>query len=594
MTWRSWLPLKHKRAVVRLAQREQRFATLVDHAVGGVLLCDVDGTIRDAALATHGILGISPEELNGSNLFDLLHPDDRDQARTDITALIAAGTDMTCEPIRASHHDGAWRWLAMSGHNMLADPDIGALVFNFQDITRWKEREDAQRSDRLLFDSITGLPNRVLLADRIERAVLVAARAKESLAVLLLNIDRFKDVNDALGHTTGDSMLRLVAERLQAALRASDTFARLVGDEFVALLPRSDDESAAIVADRIERALEEPFVLGDNRIALSASMGISFYPRHGKDGEELLQHADVALQHARALGLSRAIYRSEADAHTMRRLGLRAELRDAIEQDGLSLYYQPKLTLQTGGVAEVEALVRWIHPAHGFVPPSEFIPIAERWNTIRPLTLWVLGTAIRQAHAWSEAGLNLAVAVNLSARDLQDQELPGAVSDLLAAEGVEGRRLLVEVTESMLMIDPERARFILDQLRTLGIKISIDDFGTGYSSLAYLSRLPLDELKIDIEFVAGIARSDHDRFIVASTIELGHRLGLSVTAEGVEDQPTQDLLASMQCDKIQGYHVARPLAAADLVSWMEARRQPDAPSSDDRLGTGHPDLLPLG
>jgi diguanylate cyclase (GGDEF)-like protein/PAS domain S-box-containing protein len=403
MNWQAWFRSGAGRPSGRRpVARDRRFERLVDRAVGGVLLCDAEGTIRETTTAACEILGLSRNDLAGASFFDLIYPEDRDQMRTAVAALVSADTEMHSEPIRVLRRDGALLWLAVSARSMLADPDIGALVFTVDDITSRRQHEGGELALPVLFDKLTGLPNRALLADRLERAVLHAARAKEPLAVLLVNVERFRDVNAALGHTIGDAVLRLVAERLQGTLRASDTLARLIGDEFVALLPCGDDEGALVVASRIEQALEEPFVLDQHRIALSVTMGISFYPRHGRNGEELLQHADVALQNARAQDVTTAVYRSDEDAHTAHRLGMRAELRDAIEHDGLTLHYQPKLTLRTDEIAEVEALMRWIHPAHGFVPPSEFIPIAERWNTIRPLTLWALRTAIRQSRAWDD------------------------------------------------------------------------------------------------------------------------------------------------------------------------------------------------
>jgi diguanylate cyclase (GGDEF)-like protein len=556
-----------------LPMDEYAFRGLIEHAIGGVVLCGPDGSIQYASPAAAGILGLRGGDPVGTNLLNRIHPDDQPLVRIALTNGTGTGPELIFESIRVPGAEDDWAPVGLSARNLVGHPDVEGVVIIFRSAGEHDLRagEDGEVAG-LLFDKLTGLPNRTLLSDRMEQAILLAARNTESIAVLLLNIDRFKDVNDALGHTLGDVILGMVAQRLHVALRASDTFARLIGDEFVALLRGGDEDASLLVAGRIEAALEEPFVVNGQRIALSATMGIAVYPEHGATSDELLQHADVALRVARDRSTSFAVYRSEEDEHTTRRLALRAELREAIERNNLMQYYQPKLELTNLRVSQVEALVRWLHPVHGFVPPSEFISMAERWNTIRPLTLWALRTAIGQASGWSKAGIELGVAVNLSARDLHDMSLPNAVSDLLNAAGLEARLLVAEVTESMLMLDPDRARFVLDQLRALGVKISIDDFGTGYSSLSYLSRLPLDELKIDLSFVAGMSRSEHDRFIVAATIDLGHRLGLSVTAEGVEDQETQDLLVSMHCDSIQGYHVARPLPADELVRWLSVHQ----------------------
>jgi EAL domain-containing protein (putative c-di-GMP-specific phosphodiesterase class I) len=334
------------------------------------------------------------------------------------------------------------------------------------------------------------------------------------------------------------------------------------------LLRDSTSEHALMVAERIRHSLHEPFWAGRQPIILSATIGIASYPDHGKDGEELLQHADVALHNARTLHTPWAVYRYKDDEHMARRLRLRSDLRVALDLDQLLQYYQPKRMMRSGMVNEVEALVRWDHPDYGFVPPMEFIGIAEQTDSIKPLTLWALRTAIRQVTEWRRDGIDLAVSVNLSANDLQDLDLPDVVTRLLGAHNAAPGSLALEVTESMLMVDPDRARFVLDQLRSIGLRISIDDFGTGYSSLAYLSRLSVDELKIDQSFVAGMTKYDHDRHIVAATIELGHRLGLSVAAEGVEDGQTEDLLRALRCDSAQGYYVARPLPADELAEWL--------------------------
>jgi diguanylate cyclase (GGDEF)-like protein len=421
----------------------------------------------------------------------------------------------------------------------------------------------------VLFDMLTGLPNRSLLEDRLRQSVLAAVRGQEPLPIQRVELDRFKDVNDALGHGAGDEVLSLVAERIRPSLRTSDTLARLIGDEFVVLLRDSTSEHAQMVAERIRRSLQEPFWAAGQPIILSATIGIASYPDHGKDGEELLHHADVALRNARGTHVPWAVYRYKDDEHMARRLRIRSDLHTALETDQLLQYYQPKRMLRSGMVNEVEALVRWNHPDYGFVPPMEFIGIAEQTASIKPLTLWALRSAIRQITEWKKAGLNLAISVNLSATDLQDLELPEVVTRLLGTYGAAPGLLTLEVTESMLMVDPDRARFVLDQLRGIGARISIDDFGTGYSSLAYLSRLAVDELKIDRSFVAGLTKYEHDRHIVAATIELGHRLGLSVAAEGVEDQPTEDLLRGLRCDSAQGYYVAYPLPPDELTQWLE-------------------------
>ncbi|HZT08865.1 MAG TPA: EAL domain-containing protein [Chloroflexota bacterium] len=547
---------------------ESTLRALAEQTASGLLVVSDDGTIRYAGSSTEVLLGHPPRDMASTNVFALVHAEDVERLRLAIAAVGPREGDTSYEEFRVAAPTGGWRWVGASIRNCTADPQIGGLLLHLHDVTRRKQLDENAVLQQVMYDRLTGLPSRPLLQDLLERACLVAAREREPLAVLLINIDRFKDVNVALGHTLGDAVLAMVAQRLRATLRVSDTFARLIGDEFVALLRDSDEVSALNVAERVAAAFEEPFLIDRNRIALSASMGIALYPMHGKDGEELLRHADVAVQNAREMHLPCAVYRSEDDGRTVRRLAMRAELREAIEQNRLVQYYQPKRTLRTGRIEEVEALARWAHPSQGFVPPSEFIHLAERWNAIKPLTIWALRTAINEAETWSAAGLPLTVSVNLSTRDLHGQDLVPAVSELLGGAGLDPHALILEVTESTLMVDPDNARYVLGQLQALGVGISVDDFGTGYSSLSYLSRLPLDELKIDSSFVAGMRRTDRERLVVATTIDLGHRLGLTVTAEGVEDEATAGTLAEMGCDKVQGYYVSRPVPSEELMRWL--------------------------
>jgi predicted signal transduction protein with EAL and GGDEF domain len=341
------------------------------------------------------------------------------------------------------------------------------------------------------------------------------------------------------------------------------------GDEFAMILPMAADAThGARVAQTLVRALEEPFALGGQLVSIGASVGIAVYSEHGTDAKTLLRHADAAMYVAKRSGGGHAVYSWEQDAHDPDRLTMIAELRAAIERDELVLHYQPKVNLRTGHCDRVEALVRWRHCERGLIPPDQFIPLAEQTGLIKPLTHWVLNAAIRQCRAWQDAGLDIAVGVNLSMRNLHDPDLVSYVADLLTTTGVRPSALKAEVTESALMTDPQRALDSLVRLRAIGVQVAIDDFGTGHASLSYLKQMPVEEIKLDRSFVRDMRNDKNDFTIVRSTIELAHDLGLRVIAEGVEDQATLDLLANLGCDLAQGYHMSRPLAEADLRRWL--------------------------
>ncbi len=441
------------------------------------------------------------------------------------------------------------------------------LIFSIRDITARKQAE-AALEHQALHDALTDLPNRVLLHDRLQHAIRAAQRDRTAVALLIMDLDRFKEVNDTFGHHTGDQLLEQLGERLGSVLRGSDTIARLGGDEFAVLLPTATLADAHQIAARLLELLEEPFSLGGLQLEIDASIGIALSPEHGTDADTLLRRADVAMYIAKRNGSGHALYNAEQDQHSPMRLALVGELRRAIDQNELSLYFQPKVSLKHGKVLCAEALVRWEHPRHGMLGPDEFVPVAEQTGLIRPLARSVLEAAVRQCNRWRQEGLDLAVAVNLSMRNLHDAEIVDTIRQLLSRWGIPPARLVIEITESSLMADAARAMEVLSRLQEMGVGISIDDFGTGYSSLAYLKRLPVDELKIDKSFVANMARDENDAAIVRSTIGLAHDLGLTVVAEGIEDQATWDLLVELGCDVGQGYYVSRPMPAATLGVWL--------------------------
>jgi diguanylate cyclase (GGDEF)-like protein/PAS domain S-box-containing protein len=434
-----------------------------------------------------------------------------------------------------------------------------------------RKRAESALAFQATHDALTGLPNRTLLYDRLEQAIRHAARVGGPTSLLVMDLDRFKEINDTLGHQAGDTLLQRVAQRLIESVRKSDTVARLGGDEFAVLLPGTGSQDAIRVADALIVRLQHDVELGEQLVDVGVSIGIACYPEHGNDSNTLLRQADVAMYAAKRGGSGARVYEIEQDANSRDRLGLVRELREGIQRGELVLHYQPTIEFSTGRVTGVEALVRWAHPHRGLIQPDVFIPIAEQTGLIVPLTAWVLTEALTQTHAWLARGLQLTVSVNLSARSLQDRSLPEMIGAALAASEVDACWLKLEITESMLMADPIRAQEVLGRLRAMGLQIAIDDFGTGYSSLAYLKHLPIDILKIDRSFIKDMASSPQDAAIVRSAIELAHNLGLSVVAEGVETGPIGALLAGLGCDIAQGYHFSRPLAASDFATWLAER-----------------------
>lgn len=483
-------------------------------------------------------------------------------------------------PVAAAIHDGTLRIyeLLIIGLGLLWVA-LSRIVLG---ASRRLRRQAAESRHQARHDALTGLPNRTLFGERVSEAIEAARRTSSGdrgrVAVLLLDFDRFKEVNDTLGHSSGDSLLRQVGPRLQPLLRATDTVARLGGDEFaICLSEASTPEAALALAAEMRQVLASPFDVGDLAVELEASMGVAMFPDHGADDETLLREADVAMYRAKTMAAGIELYDPEHDGHSRDRLNLVGDLRRAIDGGELVLHYQPKVDLRTGRTESVEALVRWEHPARGLVYPDEFIPLAEHTGLIRPLTDAVLDEALRQCARWRAEGIELAVAVNLSVRTLHDLHLPDRVRHALARHGLPASALQLEITESMLMTDPQRAIDVVTRLHLLGIHFAIDDFGTGYSSLAYLQRLPVAAIKIDKSFVFGLGRDGNDHaVIVRSTIDLARNLGIKVIAEGVETEVARQRLIELGCDQAQGFLLCRPVAAAELTAWMRQRSRIEA------------------
>ncbi len=420
-------------------------------------------------------------------------------------------------------------------------------------------------------DGLTGLANRMYLRDRVEQALLLSPYVPTSIGLLLMDLDGFKNVNDTLGHHAGDRLLQLVAERVGAALPRQDLLARLGGDEFAILLPSADATRAQVIARTVMKAMADPFGIDGHLLDVHGSIGIALAPDHGSDADTLLRHADIAMYLAKNEPSSYALYDSNQDRHSERRLTLSSELRRSLRLNKLELHFQPLMDVRLERLIGVEVLTRWRHPLYGFIPPDQFIPLAEQTDLIGPLTHWVLQNALSQVQQWHGKGLHVPVSVNLSARNLQDASLPETVRSLLERYAVPPAHLVLEITESALMVDPERALSTLSGLKELGVQVAIDDFGTGYSSLGYLKHLPVDEIKIDKSFVLGMEDGGKDAAIVRSVVAMAHALGLSVVAEGVENQRVLIMLEALHCDVVQGYYISRALLAKDLERWIGDR-----------------------
>ncbi|MCZ3388376.1 MAG: EAL domain-containing protein [Actinomycetia bacterium] len=423
-------------------------------------------------------------------------------------------------------------------------------------------------------DSLTGLANRELFRARAVRALEDSQRTSQALAIMMIDLDHFKEINDTLGHQVGDELIREVAHRLEEARPEGATVARLGGDEFAVLLPDIPDLSVAEdVATYLLSVLSKSFSVGGVRLVVQASLGIALSPDHGDDVHTLMRRSDIALYEAKRERARFCAYSNEdEDVHTPQRLTILTDLRSAVEDDQLFLVYQPKINVTSGEVCGVEALVRWNHPTRGIQYPDTFIPLAENTGLIAPITFFVLERALRQVRTWQESGIDLSVAVNLSVRHLTDMSLPDRIAVALERWGVAPSKLVIEVTESSIMTDPKRGAVVLQQLRRIGVEVSIDDYGTGHASLNYLKQFDIDELKIDRSFIMNLDIESSDAIIVASTVELGHNLGLRIVAEGVEDGDTLAWLTGLGCDIAQGYYIGRPMAPDAVVEVVEQRR----------------------
>ncbi len=569
--------------ITELREAHERFRSAFENAPIGMAMADLEGRIIRANPAMGDIVGRLPADLVDVSVHDLTHPDDRESSRAEMRHLVSAGSTGYQIEKRYIHCDGHEVWVSVSVSCVQDEQGRPLyLIGQIEDVT-----ERRALRERLAFaaihDPLTGLPNRELFMDRLEVALRHAARGGHRVAVIFLDLDRFKLINDSLGHDVGDQALRAVAGRLTSVMRASDTLARFGGDEFTVLCDEITDENDAIeVAQRLVVVMGQPLTLESGEVFVSLSVGIAL-SGEGESGAVILRNADIAMYRAKERGPSRIeVYREDDQHNVVSRLRTSNELHRALERDELELHYQPFVDLHTESLVGMEALVRWQHPTRGLLLPQEFIPLAEDSGLILPVGNWVLKEACRQAAAWhtlrTEAGgdtARLNVSVNVSALQLADPGFPDQVAEAIEESGIDPDRLWLEITESTLMRDADEAVVVLQAFRDLGLHLEIDDFGTGYSSLSYLQRFPVESLKIDRSFVAELDQRSDNAAIVRAIIGLGDSLGLPIIAEGVERRSQVERLQALGCHLAQGYLFGRPLPARslgacpkdDLSSW---------------------------
>jgi len=589
-----------KKALIKHSQdsiaREAHLRSVMDNVVDGIIITNTEGMIESLNPAAISLFDYTKGELIEEHINVLL----------DVNALLELEpryhtyneSNMSAAQNKLQETEGYRK----SGATFPLEVAISKMIVNEQthyiyvthDITARKDAEselkqlhnelerrvivrtselaaaNEELEHQALHDSLTDLPNRVLLLDRLNQAILTNRRNDTKLALFMIDLDRFKEINDTLGHHYGDIILQQVANRMREVLHQSNTVARLGGDEFAILLPAIEDtKEPANIATAIIHAIDQPFLLEEQAFHVGASIGVALFPEHGTDTSTLMRHADIAMYVAKKNNGDYTFYDSSLDQHSRDRLALTTELRHAIEHNQLRLHYQPKIDFKTGNVAEVEALVRWEHPRFGLMTPDHFIPLSEHTGLIRPLTLWVIREALDTCHQWHAMGHKLKVAVNLSTHNLHDPQLTKHIQQACQECGIDTSYLVLEITESAVMSDPIGAMKILGELSDMRISLSIDDFGTGYSSLAYLKQLPMDEIKIDKSFVMDMINDKDDYVIVRATIDLAHNMGRKVIAEGVESPEIWEILDRMGCDMAQGNYISTPKTADDFAQWLQ-------------------------
>jgi len=555
-----------------LRDSDVRTQAVLDNVADAIFILDDGGLIESVNRSVGKVFGYYENEPVGHPFVFMIAPEHRDEFRglDSVPIGVNGGASASTGPIETlgCRHDGSIFPMELERGEMRHGERMFTLA-SVRDISERRAHTEALEH-LALHDGLTGLANRTLFGNLVSQTLASAKRTAEPRALLVMDLDGFKQVNDLLGHDRGDTLLKQVSERLVCALREGDTVARLGGDEF-GILPAdaSDLSAAAAVALKIQETCETAFVVNDEMVHVSPSIGIALFPEHGSTPAELLHRADLAMYAAKRSGEGHAVFSATQETETADRLALLLDLRHCVDREELVLHYQPKIDLATGAITGVEALVRWLHPQQGLLAPASFMGEVERTHLIGPVTRWVLNEALRQQRAWREDGLDLTMAVNVSARSLRNVSgLPDTVAELTALWDTAPGRLTLELTEGALIEDAAPA--VMARLHELGQLLSIDDFGTGYSSLAYLQRLPVDEIKIDRSFISSLAPTSDDAFIVRSTIDLAHNLRLKVVAEGVEGEDVAKLLLEYECDAAQGYHFARPAAPAELTEQLRS------------------------
>ncbi len=559
---------------IELAASKERYSALVQHSSDVVTVVDVDGRVQYQSASSTRLLGLSPSQVEGTTLGDLMTSARASEFKGALNQVATEPLGVHTMRTTLRHADGGTRDVELTVTNLLGNPHVRGLVLNSRDVTD-RTTLEAELLHQAFHDSLTGLANRALFRDRLEHALAREGSAGGGVAIMFLDLDGFKEVNDTHGHSTGDELLVLVANRLSHELRAGDTVARFGGDEFAILVDDAFD--ATPLAGRIEAVLQRPFAFGAHQVTVSASIGIAASdPVEATTAEQLLRNADLAMYQAKAAGAaSFVVFHPTMHASLVERVQMETDLRSALDNDELIVHYQPLVDLKDGHIHGSEALVRWIHPQKGLVGPDRFIPLAESTGLIQRLGLWVLRESCEQTVRWQQSSpvlQDLKISVNLSARQLPDPGLFGYVRDILAETGLRPSCLTLEMTESVLMDDSEEIHANLVALREIGVRLAIDDFGTGYSSLSYLHRLPVDILKIDRSFIERL-RSSGDVALISTIIRLGQTMQLETIAEGIEHAEEMLMLRRQGCDTGQGFHFSPPVAAAQLSDLLDEQNR---------------------
>ena len=555
-------------ATGEISRKERYFRALLANATELITVAGPDGLLRYVSPASERLFGRTESELVGRNLIQHVPPDDAARVVSEISSHLLTHGSVGPLEFRVRHRDSSWRYLETIGLNLLDDPAVRGIIFNCRDITERKAFEH-DLAFQATHDSLTGLPNRALLLDRLAQAIARSERGTGRALILFIDLDRFKFINDSLGHGAGDRLLSKVADRIRHAVRPGDTVARFGGDEFVVLAEGIEDAAeCAAVAERLSGALATPFNLSGQEVFVSASIGMRLGRSGHENPETLLRDADSAMYRAKERGRARTEWFDEqTHSRSVDRLAIENSLHRALDRDELRLHYQPQHDLTTGRMIGVEGLIRWLHPERGMIGPAEFIELAEETGLIIPIGEWVVREACRQGLLWlrrSSSDEPFVVSVNLSAHQLAQPDLADVVSRALVATGFPPESLCLEITEGALMQDVTTTVRMLHSLKALGVRLSIDDFGTGHASLGHLKRFPVDSLKIDRTFVDGLGLDPDDQVIVAAVIGLAHALGITAIAEGVETPAQLAELRALRCDAAQGYLFSRPVEASAL------------------------------